>query len=329
MIRGQWRETIGIPFGQKGSHRRTNTRQVRKFTAIAAFAAACLLLAACTGRPDAPDSARTAFSADSGKIRIVAAESFYGEAAEAIGGDRVEVVSLVNGQKADPHDFDPPASASRAVHNAALVIYNGIGYDDWMAKLIQASGTKSVIRVAEDVLGKQAGDNEHVWMHPDTMAAFANAFADRLSELDPGNTSSYRERAADYIKTLAPIHDLIGKIKQPASVDVDVSEPVFDYMLQALNFRILNPAFAKALEDETDPAPADLAQTMDDLKLKRIKLFVKNKQTDSPIVTTLTQLAQQNDVPVIEVTETAPPGQSYVEWISSTLRQISVALGDT
>ncbi|MCC2685618.1 MAG: metal transporter substrate-binding protein, partial [Paenibacillaceae bacterium] len=101
------------------------------------------------------------------------------------------------------------------------------------------------------------------------------------------------------------------------------------YMLQALNFRIHNPAFAKALEDETDPAPADLAQTLDDLKLKRVKLFVKNKQTDSPIVATLTQLAQQHDIPVIEVTETAPPGQSYIEWISSTLRQISVALGDT
>jgi zinc/manganese transport system substrate-binding protein len=326
MIRVQWQVAMGKLKLARGSRRLTGLRQA---WLIAAISAACLLLAACADRPDAPDSARMAFSADNGKIRIVAAESFYGEAAEAIGGERVEVVSLVNGQKADPHDFDPPVSASRAVHDSTLVIYNGIGYDDWMAKLIQASGAKSVIRVAEDVLGKQEGDNEHVWMHPDTMAAFAKAFADRLSELDPGNASSYRERAADYINTLAPIHDLVGKIKQPAPVDVDVTEPVFDYMLQALNFRIHNPAFAKALEDETDPAPADLAQTLDDLKLKRVKLFVKNKQTDSPIVATLTQLAQQHDIPVIEVTETAPPGQSYIEWISSTLRQISVALGDT
>jgi zinc/manganese transport system substrate-binding protein len=298
----------------------------RSWLSFAIVGAACLLLAACAGRPGAADSARTAFSVDNGKIRIVAAESFYGEAAEAIGGERVEVVSLVRGLKADPHDFDPPPSASRAVHDSVLVIYNGIGYDDWMAKLIQASGAKSVIRVAEDVLGKQAGDNEHVWMHPDTMPAFAQALADRLSELDPANASSYRERAADYTNSLTPIRDLIGKIKQPRPIDVDVSEPVFDYMLQALNFRIHNPAFAKAQEDETDPSPASLAQTMDDLKQKRVKLFIKNKQTESPIVANLARLAQQHNVPVIEVSETAPPGQTYAEWILATLQQISDAL---
>jgi zinc/manganese transport system substrate-binding protein len=100
----------------------------------------------------------------SGKIKIVAAENFYGEVAQAVGGDLVEVTSLLTSPDMDPHDFEPTPQASKNVDAAKIVIYNGIGYDEWMTKIIAASSdakNKTVIAVSSDVMGKKAGDNEH------------------------------------------------------------------------------------------------------------------------------------------------------------------------
>jgi ABC-type Zn uptake system ZnuABC Zn-binding protein ZnuA len=72
-------------------------------------------------------------------IPVVAAESFYGEVATAIGGDRVTVENVAISPDADPHDFAPPPSVARAVSDARVVIMNGLDYDHWMEGLLEAS----------------------------------------------------------------------------------------------------------------------------------------------------------------------------------------------
>lgn len=264
-----------------------------------------------------------------GKIHIVAAEQFYGEVAQAVGGERVDVRSIISGPDADPHDFDPTPDTSKAVDGAQVVIYNGLGYDDWMEKLIKASSDKgkTVIRVGEDVAGKKDGDNEHVWYEPGTMPKLAAAIADKLAALDPPHADDYRNQAKQYEATLAPLNDLVARLKQPSPSPVAVSEPVFDYMLNALNFTVTNPKFAKAVEEETDPAPADLARLTDDIKNKKIRFFVRNVQTESPQVKNVAELAQANQIPIIEVTETQPAGKTYVEWMTGQLSQVEKAAG--
>jgi len=135
------------------------------------FSGAVVFLSGCAWKSSpAGGNGNGASGSPGGKIRIVSAESFYGEAAQAVGGDKVEVVSVLNRPGTDPHEFEPTPEVSRAVSRADLVLYNGLGYDDWMAKLIGASGRKTaVIKVGEDVMGRHNGDNEHVWYDPDTM----------------------------------------------------------------------------------------------------------------------------------------------------------------
>ncbi len=265
-----------------------------------------------------------------GKIRVVAAEDFWGEAAKAVGGNNVQVVSILNAPNIDPHVYEPTPAASREVNDAQLVIYTGIGYDEWMSKLIQASTSsdqKMVINVGHNLLGKNPGDNPHVWYIPGTMPTLASTIANDLSKLDPVHTKEYHQRAEVYEATLTPLKKLVEKLRQPSPVKIDVSEPVFDYMAESLNMVPGDAKFAKAIEDGNEPTPTDVAQLQNDIQQRRIKLFIENIQTDDPTVQNMAKLASDNHIPVIQVTETEPSGHDYLSWMTGQLQQIKNALG--
>jgi zinc/manganese transport system substrate-binding protein len=268
-------------------------------------------------------------SKNSGKIKIVAAENFYGEVAKAVGGDHVEVISLLDNPEADPHDYEPTPQASKDVDAAKIVVYNGIGYDEWMKKLIDASrdaSNKTVVAVGNDLMGKKAGDNEHVWYDPETFPKYAKYLADQLGKLDTANAAIYTKQADAYIATLAPIDNLVKELKQASPLPIAGSEPVFDYMAQALNLTITDTKFEMAVGELVDPAPADVAQLQNDIKAKKLKLFINNIQNSSPTVKNIVDLATKNGIPVVEVTETLPKGKNYVQWMTDQLNQIKSAL---
>ncbi|MDQ7093774.1 zinc ABC transporter substrate-binding protein [Desulfosporosinus sp. PR] len=268
--------------------------------------------------------------ASGAKINVVAAENFYGEVAQAVGGDHVNVTSILTNPGQDPHDYEPTAETSKAVAGAQVVVYTGIGYDDWMERLLKADSsakTKDVVAVGSDLLGKSAGDNPHVWYDLATMPKLASKLADDLGKLDPANSEDYQKRAKDYIATMAPLTDKAAKIKQGSPVSIDVSEPVFDYMAESLNLQVNNPKFALAVEEGNDPTASDYAQVQDDIKNHKIKLFVFNTQTDSPTVENIVKLAQGNSIPIIKVTETEPTGKNYIQWMAEQLDQVGNAFG--
>jgi zinc/manganese transport system substrate-binding protein len=284
-----------------------------------------LLLSGCGS---AVTKSSAAGGAPAGKIKIVAAENFLGEVASAVGGDSVEVTSVITNPNADPHDFEPTAETSKEISDAQVIVYVGIGYDEWMDKLVTASSSsKNVINLGEGLLGKKDGDNPHVWYIPDSMPKLADALADELGKIDPSQADAFKKRAQEYKNSLAPLTELVAKLKQTSPVDIAVSEPVFDYMAAALNLNVIDPRFAKAIEEEADPAPGDVAVLQDALKAKKVKLFVQNTQADSPTVKTMVDVASANEVPVVHVTETEPQGKNYLKWMTDQLIEVQHALG--
>lgn len=259
------------------------------------------------------------------KIKVVAAENFYGEVAQAVGGDRVEVTSILTNPEQDPHDYEPTADAAKVVADGKVIVYTGIGYDDWMEKLLKADsggGSKVVVAVGSDLLGKKDGDNPHVWYDPSTMPRLAQKLADDLSRIDPDNAQKFQKQANDYVSTLEPLTAKVAKLKQSTAVNIDVSEPVFGYMAAALNLKINDPTFAKAIEEENDPTATDFGQVQSDIKDKKIKFFVYNIQTKSPTVDKIIKMAEDNGIPVVKVTETEPAGKNYIQWMTEQLDQV-------
>ena len=73
---------------------------------------------------------------DSGAVRIVAAENFWGSIAAQLGGDKASVQSIISNPAEDPHSYEPTAQDARTLATAQLAIVNGVGYDPWAPKLI-------------------------------------------------------------------------------------------------------------------------------------------------------------------------------------------------
>src|SRR5579859_3359344 len=74
-------------------------------------------------------------TASSSAIKIVAAENFYGNIAQQLGGNKVQVLSILSDPNADPHEYESSVKDAEAVTNADIVIKNGDDYDTWMDKL--------------------------------------------------------------------------------------------------------------------------------------------------------------------------------------------------
>ena len=145
-----------------------------------------MLLALACGQP--------ARAAD-GKLAVVAAENFYGDIARQIGGERVDVVSIMNNPDQDPHLFETTPGVVRQIADAQIVILNGANYDPWMEKLLAAAPRpgRTVISAGR-TCARQAGDNPHLWYEPATMPAVAKAIADALSKADTaGRTTMPRD----------------------------------------------------------------------------------------------------------------------------------------
>src|SRR5215468_9449351 len=125
-------------------------------------------------------------------VKVVAAESVYGDIARQIGGANVAVASILTNPSQDPHEFEAGASAARAIADARLVIVNGIDYDPWAVKLLSASKptAREVIEVAA-LARKRSGANPHLWYDATAVSALAEALAATLTRIDPAHGSDY------------------------------------------------------------------------------------------------------------------------------------------
>lgn len=259
---------------------------------------------------------------------IVAAENFYGEVAEAIGGDRVVVTNILSSSSADPHDYEATPSTARAVADAGIVIYNGAGYDPWVDKLLAASFAphRTVINVAT-LLDRGAGDNPHLWYDPAAMPAVAEAVANALIAMDPGAVEEYANRKNTFIRSLETVNQRIAAVKQRfAGQPVTASEPVFGYMAEALGLDMRHQSFQTAIMNETEPAARDIAAMESDVKDGKVKVLFYNTQVTDPLTEHLLSLARGANVAAVGVTETRPAGMTYVDWMLSEIDATEKAL---
>jgi zinc/manganese transport system substrate-binding protein len=262
------------------------------------------------------------------KITVVAAENFYADVAKQIGGERVAVESIISNPDQDPHLFETSPSVMREIAAAQIVIYSGADYDPWMTKLLKADPRPDRIAInVADLVGKQPGDNPHLWYDPPTMPKMAARFADVLIKIDPTHRADYAARLKAFISSLKPLRQKAAEIaSQYAGTSVTASEPVFGYMAAALRLKMRNERFQLAVMNDTEPRASDVAAFENDLKSRKVRVMFYNKQSPNKAVQRLVDLAHQSKIPVVGVTETAPPGTTYQEWMLSQLKDTEQAL---
>jgi zinc/manganese transport system substrate-binding protein len=269
--------------------------------------------------------------ASNGRLRVVAAENFWGSIAAQLGGGRVQVTSLIHNPATDPHDYEPTPADARALAEAQLALVNGVGYDPWAPKLIDANPVvgRDVITVG-DLVGAKAGSNPHLWYSPEDVQRAIDATTAAYKKLDPAHASYYdRRRATFSARTLSGYQSLIASIRNGyAGVPVGASESVFEPLAQSLGLKLLTPeSLLNAVSEGTDPTASAKSQADRQVSTRQIKVWVYNSQNATPDVQRLTAEARAKGTPVTTITETpAPASASFQEWQSRQLRALEQAL---
>ena len=266
------------------------------FKLLAVFAAFTLVLVGCSSKSNSNSSS------SGEKIKIVTSVNFYAEVAKSIAGDKAEVSSIISSSSVDPHDFEPTAQDAKKVSDSTVAILNGGGYDSWFEKLTDNNKNITKINGAK-LLNLKDGDNEHIWYNPEVMSKVADELTKVLTEKDSANKEFYEKNKS---------------LKEKANgKQVLTTEPVFEYAVESLGFKTSDEVkkLAQATEEGNDPSPQDLKNIQEQIKSKKISLIINNVQTTNKTVEGLITLAEENKVPVLNVTETQPDGKTYIEWM--------------
>jgi zinc/manganese transport system substrate-binding protein len=262
-------------------------------------------------------------------VEVVAAENFYGDVIKQLGGDRVDVTSILSDPNVDPHEYTSNVQTAQSISKAQLVVENGLGYDDWMDKLLSASpDANRIVLVGGDIADHKLPDNPHVWYGVNNMPAISQAIVDALKKLDPADSATFDGNLSTFKGSLAPLQQGIDAINAAyKGTPVALTETIYLYQSTPEGLNVLTPfEFMKAIAEGNDP-PADTVTAINnEIGQKQAKILIYNVQTVTPVTTNVENQARQQNIPVVPVSETMPPGKTYQSWMMDQLNALAAAL---
>jgi zinc/manganese transport system substrate-binding protein len=217
----------------------------------------------------------------------------------------------------------------RAFSEAQLVVENGLGYDDFADKILATLSQRPAVVRAGDVVGLQVGANPHVWYSAGYVDQIKAAILAQLKQLNPGAAPYYDAQAAALDQSFGTYRGLIAQIgSQFGGTPVAATESIFVDMAYTTGLRLVSPqGFMNAIAESTEPSARDVAVFQDLLGSRRVKVLVYNTQTVTNLTEQLKALAQQNNIPIVGVSETLPVGaQTFQGWQAAQLQALLSAL---
>jgi zinc/manganese transport system substrate-binding protein len=297
----------------------------RKAAVAAATMAVSLLAAACSA-----SSATSTASATTGTVVAIGAENEYASVISQIGGKYVRVTAIESNPNTDPHSFEASASVSQTVSAAELIVQNGVGYDSFMNTI--ESGSPNPARKVVDVqhlLGlPDSAPNPHLWYSPATMPAVARAIAADLSRLRPAHRAYFQASLRKFDASLRPWLAAIASFRAAhGGTPVATTEPVGDYLLQALGTRNLTPFGLQAdIMNGVDLSPQYVTLQDNLFQQHKVSIFVYNQQVVDSVTEAFLAAARRAGIPVVGVYETMPSGYSYQSWMLAEVHALAKAI---
>ncbi|KQR48360.1 metal ABC transporter substrate-binding protein [Microbacterium sp. Leaf161] len=324
------------------------------FVALAIASVAALSLAGCSTTPAAGEGAGDT-------VTVAASTNVYGSLAAQIGGDRVDVTSIITSATQDPHSYEASARDRLTVQKADLVIENGGGYDGFIDTLLQDAQDVHVVSAVEfshDFPGNEGhsdeegtseedhdhdhaegeeghdghnhieGFNEHVWFDPHTMIHVVEAIADELAAIDPDGEAEFTANAEEIVADLEGFEADLETLKTDAAgANVIITEPLPGYIATAAGLTDVTPeGFGEAVEEGSDVAPATLLDTLNVVDGGDVAAVLTNAQTGGAETQRVEDAATTAGIPVVAFTELLPEGSSYSEWMSDAIQSLADAL---
>ncbi|AWL99110.1 metal ABC transporter solute-binding protein, Zn/Mn family [Bradyrhizobium amphicarpaeae] len=217
------------------------------------------------------------------RLNVVASFSILGDFVRTIGGDRVNVTTLV-GPDSDVHVYTPAPSDAKRIADAKLVVINGLGLEGWLPRLVQSSGSKATIVTASAgivplKLGSAA--DPHAWQSVPNAKVYATDIANALAVAAPDDAEFFRTQAKAYLEKLETldreVREAVAKIP-PDRRKVISTHDAFGYFAAEYGIRFIAPL---GVSTETEPSARDIAAIIGQIKAQKIPaVFLENISDD-------------------------------------------------
>ena len=143
-----------------------------------------------------------------GPVKVVATYSILGDLVENVGGEEIELTTLV-GADSDAHTFEPAPADNAKLAEAAVVFENGLEFETWLDELYESSGSEAErVAVTRDIDPLATPEEEHgeadphAWHDVSRAMVMVEDVRDALVEADPENAEAYRDNAKEYLSEL-------------------------------------------------------------------------------------------------------------------------------
>lgn len=266
-------------------------------------------------------------SEKNGTIEVAASVNQWGTVAKALGGDNVNVTSIINSTNVDAHDYEPTTSDIAKLQKAQVIIVNGAGYDAWAVKAAQTANA-TIVNAAE-IGGVNDGENPHVWFSADVRKAVAQAITEAYEQADAAKKNDFDKMNDRWTAEENNVESKIAEVKQKTDgLAYAATESVASYLAEDMGLADATPSgYARATANESEPTPTDIKQFTDALKAGEIKLLVVNTQEESELTGKITDAAKSVEVPMVELTEQMPEQyDSLTAWMEGLVDAFSQAI---
>jgi zinc/manganese transport system substrate-binding protein len=270
------------------------------------------------------------------KLKVVATFSILSDFVKNVGGERVDVQSLV-GPNGDAHVYQPTPSDAKTIAAAQVVFVNGLGFEGWIARLIKASASKAAMvtatkgmkpRKAEDDHGHGDAD-PHAWQSVANAKIYVANIREGLSAADPAGKSAYEANAAAYLAKLEALDAEVKAAVEKIPADrrkIITTHDAFGYFGAAYGVAFIAP---QGVSTESEVSAKDVAKIITQIRKQKIPAVFLENVTDKRL---LERIAQEGGARIggtlysDALTGEKGPAPTYLDMMRHNVKQLSTAL---
>ena len=273
----------------------------------------------------------TSISTASAKIKVVSTFSILGDMVQNIGGDEIELTTLV-GPNGDGHVYEPTPADAKSIANADLVFVNGLGFEGWIDRLVKASGYKGKIIIATKRIKDLKFEGEldpHAWQDLSNGRIYIKNIKNALTDINPKNSDYYKKKFIAYDEILESMDkstkDRFADISKK-NRKVITSHDAFLYFGRAYDIDFRSPV---GVTTESEPSAGELAALITEMRKDGIKALFAENITDPRLIK---QLAREVDAKIggtlysDALSDDPEPANTYINMFKYNVNELASVL---
>ena len=265
------------------------------------------------------------------RLSVVASFSILGDFVRNVGGDRIDLTTLV-GADGDVHVYTPAPSDAKRIAAAKLVIVNGLGLEGWLPRLVQSAGSKAKVVTASagiTPLKLGAAADPHAWQSVPNARIYVTDIANALAAAAPDDAEFFRAQAKAYLEKLETldrdVREAVAKIPAERRKVISTHD-AFGYFSAEYGIRFIAPL---GVSTETEPSARDIAAIIGQIKAARIPAVLLENISDDRLIR---RIAAETGAKVggtlisDGLTGEKGPAPTYIDMVRHNIKALTSAL---